>query len=43
VFVLIVRVDEVDIVVGLDVGVDDYVIKLFCLVELLVCVWVLLC
>lgn len=40
---LIVCVGEVEKVWVLDNGVNDYVIKLFGIQELMVCVWVLLC
>lgn len=43
VFILIVRDCWSDKVVGFDVGVDDYVLKLFYMEELFVCLCVFLC
>lgn len=43
VLILIVWDCWLDKVVGIDVGVDDYVVKLFYMEEVFVCVWVLVC
>lgn len=43
IIMLIVKDFEIDKVLGLELGVDDYVIKLFSMCELLVCVKVNLC
>lgn len=43
IIMLIGLVDEVDRVMGLEFGVDDYLMKFFLFCELLVCVRVLLC
>lgn len=40
---LIVWYDEIDWIVGFEIGVDDYVVKLFLLCELVVWVCVILC
>lgn len=39
----IVKIDIVDVVLGLELGVDDYIMKLFKFKELVVWVWVWLC
>lgn len=39
----IVKGDEVDCIIGLEFGVDDYIFKLFNLCELFVCIKVILC
>lgn len=43
VFILIVCDMFNDCIIGLDVGVDDYLVKFFVLEELYVCICVLLC
>lgn len=43
ILMFIVKGDEIDCIVGLEVGVDDYLFKLFNLCELLVCIKVVLC
>lgn len=43
VVLLIVCDDEIDCIIGLEMGVDDYVIKFFFLCELLVCINVVIC
>lgn len=43
ILMLIVKDDEFDKVLGLEFGVDDYMIKLFSFWEVVVCVKVILC
>lgn len=43
IIMFIVKGDEVDCIIGFEMGVDDYLFKLFNLCELLVCVKVVLC
>lgn len=39
---LIVCGEEIDCVCGLDIGVDDYIVKFFLMIELFVCICVVL-
>lgn len=43
VIMFIVSFDEIDCVVGLELGVDDYIVKFYSLCELLVCIKVIYC
>lgn len=43
IIMVMVKGEEVDCIVGLEIGVDDYILKLFNLCELLVCICVVLC
>lgn len=40
VIMLLVWFEEGDKVCGLEIGVDDYVMKLYLVIELMVCVWI---
>lgn len=43
IIMIIVKVEEIDWLFGLEVGVDDYLCKLYSLCELMVCIVVVLC